>query len=553
MSETNKRKSDTISGNLPIDAKELERRVAQQLAAAIHSKQLVTSNDSLTRKAVYHTLRLNEKGQEIDEHGKVVEHDLSKIKTVAANTSYEQANKKMKKENPYLSHLTSKQEDTNSAVYDDRLLLRDRFSRARKAFQFVEAGTYVQQEEDDRIRFEKRMLSGAVSGRKRILKKKQKELKEQATGADEIVLPEAEEDNEEGSDEDNHSLESEISSDNEIIIPGPSDSGVVPAMEWWDELFLPKDIREGRKKSVAASSADDYEHVAIVNIKTYKFIQHPVCIKAIGGEKQITVVPMFLTKKEKRKIRKSKRAAAEKEKLDKIMMGLLPTPEPKFKLSNFMKILGDQAVLDPSKVELKVLEQIKQRQIAHEVRNEAAKLTPHERATKQTKKLTEDTSRQVHVALFKIKDFSNTKNSWKVDINAQQYQLSGLVLLCDEKNVPTVVIVEGGPKAITKFTKLMLKRIKWNATNDEIEVEDNESSDDDEDGNDAGRREKTTEIVGNNFCRLLWNGVVAKRTFTGFKFQECKSKIVIRKVLEAKNVPHYWDIVANSKEFDDLL
>ncbi len=551
--DTNKRKSDTISSNAPIDAKELERRIAEQLAAVIHSKQPVTPNDALSRKAVYHTLRLNEKGQEIDEHGKVVEHDLSKIKTVAANTSYEQANKKMKKENPYLSHLTSKQEDTNSAVYDDRLLLRDRFSRARKAFQFVEAGTYVQQEEDDRIRFEKRMLSGAVSGRKRILKKKQKELKEQATGADGVIAPEAAEDNEESNDEDKDSFESEISSDDDMIIPGPSDGGVVPAMEWWDELFLPKDIREGRKKSVAASIADDYEHVTIVNIKTHKFIQHPVCIKAIGGEKQITVVPMFLTKKEKRKIRKSKRAAAEKEKLDKIMMGLLPTPEPKFKLSNFMKILGDQAVLDPSKVELKVLEQIKQRQIVHEVRNEAAKLTPAERAKKQTKKLTEDTSRQVHVAIFKINDFSNTKNSWKVDINAQQYQLSGLVLLCDEKNVPTIVIVEGGPKAITKFTKLMLKRIKWNATNDEIEAEDNASSNDDEDGDDASRREKSSEIVGNNFCRLLWNGVVAKRTFTGFKFQECKSKIAIRKVLEAKNVPHYWDIVANSKDFDDLL
>jgi U4/U6 small nuclear ribonucleoprotein PRP3 len=323
-------------------------------------------------------------------------------------------------------------------------------------------------------------------------------------------------------------------------------------MEWWDELFLPKNIRDDRKKSVAASGADNYEHTAIINVKTHKFIQHPVCIKAIGGEKQITVVPMFLTKKEKRKIRKSKRAAAEREKLDKIMMGLLPTPEPKFKLSNFMKILGDQAVVDPSKVELKVLEQIKQRQIEHEVRNEAAKLTPIERAKKQTKKLTEDTSRQVHVALFKIKDFSNTKNSWKVDINAQQYQLSGLVLLCDEKNVPTVVIVEGGPKAIRKFTKLMLKRIKWNAVNDEMEAEDNESSDEDGDKDVSGGNGNSSEVVGNNFCHLLWNGVVAKRTFTGFKFQECKSKIAVRKVLEAKNVPHYWDIVLSSKEFDDL-
>jgi hypothetical protein len=89
------------------------------------------------------------------------------------------------------------------------------------------------------------------------------------------------------------------------------------------------------------------------------------------------------------------------------MMGLIPAPEPKFKLSNFMKVLGDQAVADPSKVELKVLQQMQQRVLNHEMRNQAAKLTPQERKEKKIKKIREDTSKCVSVAVFVVKDFSN--------------------------------------------------------------------------------------------------------------------------------------------------
>jgi pre-mRNA processing factor 3 (PRP3) len=53
---------------------------------------------------------------------------------------------------------------------------------------------------------------------------------------------------------------------------------------------------------------------------------------------------MYLTKKERKRIRKTAREERERDKRDKMMMDLLPAPEPKFKLSNFMKVLGDQAI-----------------------------------------------------------------------------------------------------------------------------------------------------------------------------------------------------------------
>lgn len=81
-----------------------------------------------------------------------------------------------------------------------------------------------------------------------------------------------------------------------------------------------------------------------ISISIFRYVQHPVAIKALGGEKIELPLPMYLTKKERKRIRKTTREEREREKRDKMMMGLIPAPEPKFKLSNFMKVLGDQAI-----------------------------------------------------------------------------------------------------------------------------------------------------------------------------------------------------------------
>lgn len=104
---------------------------------------------------------------------------------------------------------------------------------------------------------------------------------------------------------------------------------------------------------------------------------------------------------------------------------------------------------------------MQQRVLNHEMRNQAAKLTPLERAEKRWRKLQEDTSRQVHVAVFAVGDLSSGKHRFKVDVNAQQHYLSGTVLLNQEGSPGafTLVVVEGGPKGIRKFVKLMMKRL----------------------------------------------------------------------------------------------
>jgi U4/U6 small nuclear ribonucleoprotein PRP3 len=253
-------------------------------------------------------------------------------------------------------------------------------------------------------------------------------------------------------------------------------------MEWWDENFLPKALKEKRRQSRALMDIDDFPSLSLANCKTHKYIQHPVPVRPLGGDKADEPLPMFLTKKERKRIRRKAREEREREKRDMQMMGLIKAPEPKFKLSNFMKILGDQAVADPSKVEQRVMQQVHERQLMHEMRNLAAKLTPAEKREKLRRKMTEDTSRQVAVALFRVKDLSSGRHRFKVDVNAQQWNLSGAVLMCQVIDA-NMVIVEGGMKGIKKFVRLMLHRINWDKVDDDTKNigEAHEGGSDDED------------------------------------------------------------------------
>jgi U4/U6 small nuclear ribonucleoprotein PRP3 len=255
---------------------------------------------------------------------------------------------------------------------------------------------------------------------------------------------------------------------------------------------------------------------------------------------------------ERKKIRRQNRADREKEKQDKIALGLLPPPEPKVKLSNMMRVLSEQAVADPSAIERKVREQIAQREKNHEMRNLARKLTPEERREKKLRKIKEDASGDIHVALFKyvlcslgcgglerpnsvqrvllkrVPDLSNPQHRFKVDVNAQQYHLTGGVLICKDSNL-NMVVVEGGKKAIKQYTKLMIRRIDWRGDREAEQASDSEGE-------------------GGNGCLLVWQGVVARKAFNNFRFQECRTTTTARKVMEAKNVVHYWDLVEKSAE-----
>lgn len=62
----------------------------------------------------------------------------------------------------------------------------------------------------------------------------------------------------------------------------------------------------------------------------------------------------------------------------------------------------------------------------------------------------------------------------------------------------------------------------------------------------TGSSSSSSSSISSNRCDLLWQGILPKRTFTGFKFQESKSVLGARKMLKSKGVGHYWDMVENA-------
>ena len=142
-------------------------------------------------------------------------------------------------------------------------------------------------------------------------------------------------------------------------------------------------------------------------------------------------------------------------------------PPPKLKMSNYMKVLTSQAVADPSKVEKEVRKQIVARQEAHIEHNERRKLSHEQKREKFRKKMERQAQKECRVALFRVPSLVNPRTRFKVDVNAQQLFLNGLLVMEDSesandpKNSFNFVVVEGGAWAVKKYKKLLLRRIQW--------------------------------------------------------------------------------------------
>lgn len=245
-------------------------------------------------------------------------------------------------------------------------------------------------------------------------------------------------------------------------------------------------------------------------------------MQPIVKAKQSDSLELMLTKKERKRIRRITRANREKEKQEAIQVGLMEAPAPKVNIANMMRVLGQQATLDPTAIEARVRKQVSQRIRNHDERNAARKLTPEERRAKKKKKYMEDVSEVVHVAVFRVDDLSHGGHRFKLDVNAHSWMLTGQAIICKEPGARSLVVVEGGPRGIRKYIRLVEQRIKWNG--DDL-MED-----------DANKP--------NNFGGLVWQGTTAKRIFHSFKFEECNTAEAARKFMQKRGVVQYWDMVA---------
>ncbi|VDK68612.1 unnamed protein product [Litomosoides sigmodontis] len=213
-------------------------------------------------------------------------------------------------------------------------------------------------------------------------------------------------------------------------------------------------------------------------------------------------------------------------------LGLIKAPEPKVKLSNLMRVLGSDAIQDPTKVEAHVRRQVAERQRKHEAANQQRKLTKEQRSEKKIRKIKEDTSLAVHMTVYKIKSLAHPAKKFKVEMNAKQLHMTGLILLHNNINL---VIVEGGPKQQKTFKNLMLNRIKWG---DEIIGQKKEAENKDTPGE-------------RNDCCLIWEGIQKRRNFGEVKCMVATLEKQAREILEKYEVAHLWDLAYSTSLLAD--
>jgi hypothetical protein len=460
--------------------------------------------------------------------------------------------------NPYLAHQLEKKKEHDDDILDDRLERASKPRQRHRELNFHEPGHWQEVAERKREKAALAEASGYVSGRKA------------GHTIHSTSLAQVYGRSEEQEEDDDGCLPPPKHADPSTRMP--------LCMEWWDTELVPSNL----KKEVAAMEAkaltqrtkaalehlgkesDEgdgendhselqkacFDQAALTFSKTATLVQHIVSVKPPNELKKVEQTPVLhLTKKERKRQRKLRRQEKQSELQDMQSAGLVPAPEPRLTLKNFIQVLGDQAFLDPSQMEQKVTEQMQKRQQAHIERNQANKLTKEQRSEKKARKLKEDTTMGVTVALFHVLDMSHPYHRAKVDLNAQQNNISGGVLEC--QNPPMAcVICEGGPKAIKRYRRLMEVRMKWTGPDDEPDDDEEEEEEElDEDG------EKIVHKFNpDNKCELVWQGNATRRLFKGFVFQSCETADQARKVLKTKGIPQYWDqVLAHAKGGSDGL
>lgn len=179
-----------------------------------------------------------------------------------------------------------------------------------------------------------------------------------------------------------------------------------------------------------------------LRMRTFDLIQHPPMVKAAaaaqasglsGGVAALQHPPEYKlrkTKEERRKARKQARAAKREETRMLLKLGVIKPPDPKLKLSNFMRVLQQDAYLDPTAAEARARAQMQSRHEAHMAANEARRVTPAERREKKRRKFLVlkqgDSLQRVAVRLPAL---AHPKHRFKLDAAARQCGVGGVCLM----------------------------------------------------------------------------------------------------------------------------
>jgi U4/U6 small nuclear ribonucleoprotein PRP3 len=343
--------------------------------------------------------------------------------------------------------------------------------------------------------------------------------------------------------------EIEEASDKAFLVPAP------PEIEWWDEGLLPEGQNSYDNWHDPSRNRIDTDDTIITAL-----IQRPVLLQAPQDKFLPGPKPLMLTTKEQKKLRRQRRMAEMKEEQAKIRLGLVEPPPPKVKKSNMMRVLGEQAVKDPTAVEARVNREIAQRAYDHERTNAERALTQEQKEEKLQRQIAGDEAKGIHVVVFRVDDLSSGKHRYQVDVNAKQDALTGMVILNPTMNL---VIVEGGQHSIKHFKKLMLNRVKWTentppAGSASTFVGTTDGSISNVATGARGTGSKAAEWcqpldergnlkdLSENRCVMVWEGQTPTRAFKRWGSRACETDGEAKDVLSRTKMENMWTL-ARSK------
>lgn len=273
-----------------------------------------------------------------------------------------------------------------------------------------------------------------------------------------------------------------------------------PIVEWWDRPYL-SEMKYGSELKLDSEEAP-------VSI----YIQHPVLIPPPWESHLSEEKAMYLTKKEMKRIRRNDRQQKHKDKQDRIKLGLDAPPPPKVKLSNLMNVLTNEAIKDPTGVEMKVKQEVEERYQKHMQENEERKLTKDEKHDKIKRQHEQDLQKGYFTTVYKVQTLQDPQHFFKVDMNAKQLDFVGVILLNPRFNL---IIVEGGLKNINFYKKLMTRRIKWTQ---------------------GGQLEDLSQ----NQCDVLWEGQLKQLHFKKWSVMHSSNDDEAYMVLNKFGCENYW-------------
>ncbi|KAL2160282.1 hypothetical protein VTH06DRAFT_1455 [Thermothelomyces fergusii] len=320
-------------------------------------------------------------------------------------------------------------------------------------------------------------------------------------------------------------LEEDRAAEKAFVVEAP------PDLEWWDEGLIDGKDYGNIPESIKLTTPD-----SIITV----YIQHPVAIEPPQDKLAPEPKPMYLTPKEQQKLRRQRRMMELKEKQAKIRLGLEPAPPPKVKKSNLMRVLGEEAVKDPTAVEARVNREIAERYNKHMQANEERKLTKEQRREKIAANQAKDAAKGIHVAVFKIGSLVNGQHRYKININASQNGLSGVCLMHPKFSL---VIVEGGEHSVNNYKKLMLRRIDWTESLPPRDRDAAAAAGGPAAGRDWLKSEDENgqlKDLSANRCVLVFEGETKAAAFKKWGNKVCETDAEAREFLSHRKMENFW-------------